>query len=112
MTKNLRAVGDEFENICIAKLDMKGTYGSGANYDDADLKDDFLMIECKVKTTVKGVSIPPALINKVKAQATKWQRFWAIANRTQAGDFITLPLDTFAEIYEGYKDGEEDNEED
>lgn len=101
---NSRQVGDVFEHHCIKLLGMGGTYGSGACVDDADLKDDHMLIECKVKNTSSGVNVPPALIEKVSAQAEKWRRDWAIACRTQAGDFVTMPLDVFAEIYEGYKD--------
>lgn len=87
---------------------MELTRNSGASLDDADLRDDHLVVECKVKGAMKGVSIPLSLIEKVKKQATKWRRDWAIVTRNAAGDdHITMPLDVFEEIYEKYRDYED-----
>lgn len=98
-----REIGDKFEQKCIDLLEMRGTYGSGACIDDADLKDEHLIIECKVKNNQSGVSIPKSLITKVNNQAEKWHRDWAIAYSTQAGEYVTMPLNVFAEIYEVYR---------
>lgn len=105
-----REIGDKFEERCQSLLGMRPTYGSGACIDDADLKDDHLIVECKVRTKVGGINIPPALIDKVNAQAIKWRRDWAIATQTMAGQFITMPLDVFAEIYQGYLNGTEEED--
>jgi hypothetical protein len=104
-----RKTGDLFETYLINLFNIGGTHASGASLDDADLKDDYILIECKVKSTVKGVSISPSLIDKVSEQAVKWRREWAIASRTAKGDFITLPAGTFAEIYDGFKRQKSDN---
>ena len=103
MSRDKQIIGEQFEKDCANLLDMQRTWSSGATLDNADLTDDHLLIECKVKNTVDGISIPKSLIEKVKEQATKWRRDWAIASRTKAGDFIVLPVDVFAEIYEEYK---------
>jgi len=98
--KTNREKGDELESLVSTLLGMKITKGSGALNDDGDLKDSRLIIECKVKNGSNSISIPSALIEKVRAQAVKWGLDWLIATQTKDKKvYVTMGIDTFAEIY-------------
>jgi len=100
MDKNNRAIGDTLEKKVMYLLQMRGTHNSGATNDDADLKDDHMIVECKVKSKMAGLGISASLLEKVKKQALKWRREWAIVTRNADGDeFVTVPLNDFAEYY-------------
>lgn len=98
--KTNREKGDSLEKLVSSLLGIKITKGSGALNDDGDLRDDRLLIECKVKNGSNSVSIPSALIEKVRAQAVKWRLDWLIATQTKDKKvYVTMNIDTFAEIY-------------
>lgn len=106
---NKREVGDELEQYVARLLNMDYTRGSGNQLDDADLKDDRMIIECKVKNNTKGVSVPASQLTKVSRQATKWRRDWGFVTKNSDGRvFITLDLNTFAEIYDNLKSLQEE----
>ena len=102
--KSSRDVGLELEVFVKEELEMDFTVNSGAALDDADLKDNNIIIECKNNPDKKSVTIPANLIDKVKKQANKWHRWdWAIVNRTKLGTFATIPFSFFTDLYNAFK---------
>lgn len=103
--KSSREKGDELEQYVARILNMEFTRGSGNQLDDADLKDDRMLIECKVKNGAKGVSIPGTQLNKLTKQAAKWRKEWALATMNSDGQvFFTVNADWFREIYDAAKE--------
>lgn len=102
--KTNKEKGNDLENLVSKLLNIKITKGSGALNDDGDLRDDKLIIECKVKNGSDSVSVPSALIQKVRDQAVKWSLDWLIVTQTKDKKvYVTMNLDTFAELYSASK---------
>lgn len=98
--KTNKEKGDSLELLVSRLLDIKITKASGALNDDGDLRDDRLIIECKVKNGSNSISVPSALIQKVRDQAVKWSLDWLIVTQTKdKRAYVTMDLDTFAELY-------------
>ena len=110
--KTNREKGDALESLVSKMLDINITKGSGALNDDGDLKDANLIIECKVKNGSNSISIPSALIQKVRDQAVKWGLDWVIATQTKDKKvYVTMNIDTFAELYHKTKFGPHEDDE-
>lgn len=98
-----RSLGDSLELYAATVLGMELTYGSGASLDDADLKDDRFLGECKLRQK-PGISIRAGVLTKVMKQATRWHRDWLLIHQQESGlKTVTLDLHDFAEIYKTYK---------
>lgn len=103
-----RQKGNALEARASHLLGIRPTANSGAYRDDADLKDDRFLVECKVKGGTAG-PIPANLKKKLSKQSVKWNRDWVyvVQNRDHE-DFVVLTLDAFAELYRNYKDLRQD----
>lgn len=99
-----REKGDALESYIARALDMEPTNGSGNQKDDADLKDEHMLIECKVKGNNAGVNVPEKQLTKLIKQAAKWHRDYAFVTMNSNGKiYVTTDIQWFIEIYEAAK---------
>lgn len=103
--------GLDFEKIVQNKLNIKPTLNSGAMNDDADLKDEFNLFECKLRSTKSTISVSETIIKKLIKQANKWCKSWCIIYKSCDREYAILPFKEFAEYYNFYKEhnGQEKN---
>lgn len=96
--------GDALESYIARALDMEPTAGSGNQKDDADLKDEHMIVECKVKNNNAGVNVPEKQLSKLIKQAGKWHKDCAFVTMNSNGNiYVTTDIQWFREIYEAAK---------
>lgn len=96
-----RAIGDKFEEYVSNLLGIRTTAKSGGHWDNADLANKHVLIECKVKHVPFFKPVKKE-IQKVMNQAVKHGKEWAYIQRTDGGDFVVCSLDFFAEVTNEY----------
>ena len=104
-----REMADRMERRVADQLSMGLTVNSGAYNDDADLKDNFSVAECKYISS-KNINVSRIVFRKLTKQRKQWHRpmcFVATTIETSKDDeddtFITIPLSMFARLYHAYK---------
>ena len=89
-----REAGDEFEDYISYLLNIKKTTNSGAKYDNGDLSNKDLIIECKVKSK-DGFQPCGKEIQKVINQANKHFKEWLYIQKTNKETYVVLSLDHY-----------------
>lgn len=103
-----RAKGDELENLVSKDLGINKTTNSGAKWDNADLTNRDIIIECKVKST-PGLSGAGPELKKLIQQAKKHSKDWAYIQENQMGKFAIIDYNLFVtlwkHLYDDHPDG-------
>jgi hypothetical protein len=82
---------------------FRPTNNSGAVSGNGDLQNDDFIIDCKNIESSGTISINKKELDKVRQQASNYNKAWMLVHRNKHGDItITLDLDEFAEIYLGF----------
>lgn len=103
MNKNTRDIGNDLEMRVSNRLNLKQTIGSGNKLHDADLKDDYLLVECKVKGGATGSSLPASHLKKIRKASRDFHRKWAyIVENKNKDTLVTIEFDFFKELYDIY----------
>lgn len=108
-----REVGDELEKKVLRDLNQAGestfesfkpTAGSGSKWQDADIRHNKLVVECKVKNSVKGFSAPTSELNKLIKEAEKQFKDWLYIEQNADGRVMVLmDFNAFLEISEDWR---------
>ncbi len=98
-----------FESYVARLLKANLTKNSGAMNDDADLKDELCLIECKFRSS-DTLTVDHNILSKVNDQSLKWNKdSWILAYANNRGAYAILPIEFFADIYNHYKESIKDN---
>lgn len=95
-----REKGDLLEDRVANDLGIKKTTNSGAKWDNADLSNRKLIIECKVKDK-EGFQGCKGEIKKLIAQAAKHSKEWAYIQQNKSGTFVVIDYNYFLELLDG-----------
>lgn len=101
---NKRAIGDSLEDLVIKKLgsSFHKTGNSGATFQDGDIRNRKLCIECKVKAT-PGFSSPTKELKKLWKLSKDQCKDWLYIEKNGDGKIMVLmEFNTFLEIGEEY----------
>lgn len=98
-----RKKGDELESKVAKDLDINKTTNSGAKWDNADLTNKDLIIECKIRIG-KGLQACAADVRKLKAQALKHSKEWVYLQQSDDGMYAVLDYNFLLEILEKMKE--------
>ena len=95
---NKRDVGNAFEiKVSQAIPNGKLTPNSGAMFNNADVVNDTLVVECKVRNK-PSINISKIQLEKLKKQALLYSKDYAFANKTTNGEYITISLEHFKQL--------------
>lgn len=100
----MREKGDELEDQVAYDLGIKKTNGSGAKFDNADLANREVIVECKVKGK-PGFQACGSEIKKVIAQAQKHNKEWLYIQQTDTGSYVVLDYNYFLELWTNSNNG-------
>lgn len=92
-----REKGDRLEDKVAHDLGINKTTNSGAKWDNADLTNRDLIIECKVKDK-EGFQGCKTEIKKVMAQAVKHSKEWVYIQQNKSGTFVVIDYNYFLEL--------------
>lgn len=98
-----REKGDQLEARVANDLGINKTTNSGAKWDNADLTNRELIIECKVKDK-EGFQGCKSEIKKLIAQAAKHSKEWVYIQQNKSGTFVVIDYNYFLELIDGTKD--------
>lgn len=109
-----RKTGDELEKEILEHLNsVRGQRdsdcgfrlcaNSGAKWSDGDIRHQQLVIECKVKNTSKGMTVPIAELTKLKQLADTQCKDWVYVQKNATGTYVSMDLDTFLELTEPWR---------
>lgn len=93
-----REKGDKLEDKVSFDLGINRTTNSGAKWDNADLTNKKLIIECKFKDK-PFISNPNSEIKKLIKQASKHNKDWLYIQQNQGGTFAVMDYNLFLELY-------------
>lgn len=93
-----RELGDEFEDQVAYDLGIRKTNMSGAKFDNGDLSNKEVIIECKVKNKPHFQACGPE-IKKVMEQAKKHFKEWLYIQKTADKSFVVLDYDYFLTLW-------------
>lgn len=93
-----RDKGDRLEDKVSEDLKLNKTTNSGAKWDNADLTNKKLIVECKVKSK-EGFQPCKGEIKKLISQAEKHSKEWIYIQQTQSGTYVVLDYNFFLELY-------------
>lgn len=97
-----RSVGDELEDKICQKFNVQKTAKSGAHWDNADLVNNNVLIECKVKNDCSSFRCPKSELSKLKKQANRSSKDWIYVMQDANGEvYVLTSLDYFQEITNG-----------
>jgi len=101
----MRSKGDELETKVSNLLGVNKTTNSGAKFNNADLANSKVIIECKFKDLPR---LRPEWneIEKVIKQATDSGREWIYIQENQAGTFAIVDFNFFIELFNKYYERE------
>jgi hypothetical protein len=78
---------------------------------DGDLKHPEYVVECKVKNSSKGVSIPAKELTKLQAEAKKQFKEWLFVVENESGNIsITMDITLFSEMLATIEDHDNEQE--
>lgn len=97
----MRKKGDKLEIRISGDLKINRTTNSGAKFDNADLSNNDLIIEAKVKDKPTP-SITKKEIEKLIAQAKKHNKEWLYIQECNSGTYVLLDYNFFLEILEKF----------
>lgn len=100
---NMRRKGDKLEEIVSSDLGINKTNNSGAKWDNADLTNRELIIECKVKDK-EGFQGCKSEIKKLMLQADKHSKEWVYIQQNKSGIFVVIDYDYFLQLVTKEKD--------
>lgn len=95
-----RDKGDRLEDKVAADLGLNKTTNSGAKWDNADLTNKKLIIECKVKSK-DGFQGCKSEIKKLITQAAKHSKEWVYIQQNNTGTFVVIDYNYFLELIDG-----------
>jgi hypothetical protein len=93
-----REKGDDLEERVSRDLAINKTTNSGAKWDNGDLTNKNVIIECKVKDKPILTGCGPE-IKKLIVQAKKHSKEWFYIQQNQAGTFVVMDYNMFLELY-------------
>lgn len=101
----MRSKGDELETKVSNHLGVNKTTNSGAKFNNADLANSKVIIECKFKDLPR---LRPEWneIEKVIDQAINSGREWIYIQENQAGIFAIVDFNYFIELFNKYYERE------
>jgi hypothetical protein len=94
-----REKGDKLEDKIAHDLGINKSTNSGAKWDNADLTNRNLIIECKYKDKPSLSGVGPE-IKKLMEQSKKHSKDWIYIQQNQAGTFVVLDYNTFLAMYQ------------
>jgi hypothetical protein len=89
-----REKGDQLEDLVAHTLNIKKSTNSGAKYDNGDLTNKDLIIECKVKSKDTFQPCGPE-IKKLEAQALKHSKDWLYIQKTNKNIYVLMTWDSY-----------------
>lgn len=95
----MRKIGDEFEAQVSDDLGIRKTNMSGAKFDNGDLSNSEIIIECKVKSTSKSFQSCSHEVSKVIKQAIKHNKEWLYIQKTKDKSFVVMDYNYFLELW-------------
>jgi hypothetical protein len=98
-----REKGDKLESKVSNDLGINKTTNSGAKWDNADLSDRNLIIECKYKDKPFLSGMNPE-IKKLIKQAKKHNKDWSYIQECNAGTFVVIDYNLFLEMWQKYNE--------
>ena len=98
-----REKGDQLEARVANDLGINKTTNSGAKWDNADLTNRELIIECKVKDKEGFQGCKPE-IKKLMAQALKHSKEWVYIQQNKSGTFVVIDYNYFLELIDNEKE--------
>lgn len=99
-----REKGDKLETKVSNDFHVNKTTNSGAKWDNADLSNRDVIIECKYKDKPSLSSVGPE-VKKLINQATKHGKEWIYIQENKAGTFAIIDYNYLLELYMiAYKD--------
>ena len=91
--------GYEFEERLEDLLDgLKRTAKSGGHWDNADLANEFTLVEAKVKS-LDNFRAPKGELTKLKNQAEKHGKDWVYIQKNDSGEYALLDLRFFITLW-------------
>jgi hypothetical protein len=94
-----REKGDILEDLVAHALGINKTTNSGAKFDNADLTNRQLIIECKVKSK-QNFQPCGSEIKKLIAQAKKHSKEWIYIQENLSGKFVVIDWEYFLELFQ------------
>lgn len=92
-----REKGDKLEDLVSTSLNINKTTNSGAKWDNADLTNTKLIVECKVKGKENFQPCGNEL-KKLIAQAKKHGKEWVYVQENLSGRFVVIDWNYFLEL--------------
>lgn len=94
-----REKGDKLETRIANLMNIWKTNNSGAKFDNADLANRKIIIECKYKD-IPWFRPEKKEVKKLIQQSKKNMKDWIYIQENRAGTFVLLDLETFIELTE------------
>lgn len=102
----MREKGDIFEEQVAYDMGIRKTNNSGAKFDNADLSNRDLIIECKYKGK-KSFQSCSNEISKLTEQAKKHNKEWIYIQQTETNAYVVLDYNYFLELWTTLNHGSE-----
>lgn len=98
-----RHTGDKLEKEIEQRFNIRRTSMSGGYWDNADLANEFVIVECKVKNDTDTFKCPKSELDKLKKQADKLGKDWMYIMQDGKGKkYVLTSLDFFQEAVRDY----------